>query len=87
MSALYESRDILRDTFEEFKRDQDEYRKQLEDISKSKEAALGRRKGKYCFFLCKKRNIFFKKMQFQFRSLCDKNVIVIIWLIFVRIPV
>jgi hypothetical protein len=50
MSALYESRDILRDTFEEFKRDQDEYRKQLEDISKSKEAALGRRKGKYFVF-------------------------------------
>jgi hypothetical protein len=45
MSALYESRDMLRNSFEEFKRDQDEYRKQLEDISKTKEAVLGRRKG------------------------------------------
>lgn len=46
MSALDESRDTLRNSFEEFKREQDEYRKQLEDIAKSKEAALGRSKGR-----------------------------------------
>lgn len=45
MNALDESRDILKNSFEEFKRDQDEYRQQLEEISKQKEAALGRRKG------------------------------------------
>ena len=49
MSALDESRDILRNSFEEFKREQDEYRKQLEDISRRKEAAMGRRKGKLIF--------------------------------------
>jgi hypothetical protein len=47
MSALDESRDILRNSFEEFKREQEEYRKQLEEISKMKEAQLGRSKGKY----------------------------------------
>jgi hypothetical protein len=61
MSALDESRDILRDSFEEFKREQDEYRKQLEDISRSKEAALGRRKGKSKVFLHQKRIFSFEE--------------------------
>ncbi len=47
MNTLDESRDILRNSFEEFKREQDEYRKQLEEISKIKESAMGRRKGKF----------------------------------------
>lgn len=53
MSALDESRYILKNSFEEFKREQDEYRQQLKEISKEKEAALGRRKGKskVCFLL------------------------------------
>jgi hypothetical protein len=50
MSTLDESRDILRNSFEEFKREQEEYRQQLEEISKFKEAAMGRQKGKYYFF-------------------------------------
>ena len=45
LSTLDESRDMLRTSFEEFKREQDEYRRQLEDITKSKEAAMQRRKG------------------------------------------
>lgn len=45
MTALDESRDILRSSYEEFKREQDEYRKQLEEIIRMKETALGRRKG------------------------------------------
>jgi hypothetical protein len=45
MNTLDESRDILRTSFEEFKREQDEYRKQLEDITKLKEAAMARSKG------------------------------------------
>jgi hypothetical protein len=49
MSTLDESRNILRNSFEEFKREQDEYRRQLEEISKMKEAALGRSKGKELF--------------------------------------
>lgn len=51
MSALDESRDILRNSLEEFKREQAEYRKQLQDISKMKESAMGRQKGKkkLCF--------------------------------------
>jgi hypothetical protein len=51
MSALDESRDLLRNSFEEFKREQDEYRRQLEDISRIKETTLGRSKGKELFFL------------------------------------
>ena len=50
MNTLDESRDILRNSFEEFKREQDEYRKQLEEISKFKESAMGRRKGKCIIF-------------------------------------
>jgi hypothetical protein len=46
MSALDESRDILRNSFEEFKREQEEYRKQLQEISKIKEGAMSRQKGK-----------------------------------------
>lgn len=45
MSVLDESRNLLRSTLEEFKSDQNEYRQQLEDISRRKEAAMGRRKG------------------------------------------
>ncbi|CAF1466757.1 unnamed protein product [Adineta ricciae] len=44
MSALDESRDILRNSLEEFKREQAEYRKQLQEISKMKENAMGRQK-------------------------------------------
>jgi uncharacterized coiled-coil DUF342 family protein len=51
MSTLDESRDILRNSFEEFKREQEEYRQQLAEISKLREAANGRQKGKYYFFL------------------------------------
>jgi hypothetical protein len=46
MIALDESRDLLRNSFEEFKREQEEYRNQLEEISKLKQAALARSKGK-----------------------------------------
>lgn len=46
MTVLDQSRDILKDSYEEFKQEQEEYRLQLEEISKNKEAALGRRKGK-----------------------------------------
>lgn len=51
MSTLDESRDILRNSFEEFKREQEEYRQQLEEISKFKESSMGRQKGKY-YFMC-----------------------------------
>ena len=51
MNALDESRDILRNSFEEFKREQEEYRKQLQAISKMKEGPLGRSKGKYEYFV------------------------------------
>ena len=62
MNALDESRDILRSSFEEFKREQDEYRKQLEEISKAKEAALGRRKGKNdIYFLLNRRTSLCRK--------------------------
>jgi hypothetical protein len=46
MTVLDESRDMLRNSLEEFKREQNEYRKQLEDISRTKEAAMQRRKGR-----------------------------------------
>ena len=46
MRTLDETRDMLKDSYEEFKHEQDEYRRQLEDISKIKESALQRRKGK-----------------------------------------
>jgi len=46
MTVLDESRDMLRNSFEEFKREQNEYRKQLEDIAKIREAAIQRRKGR-----------------------------------------
>jgi hypothetical protein len=45
MAVLDESRDMLRNSLEEFKREQNEYRQQLEDITKNKEAAMKRRKG------------------------------------------
>ncbi|CAF0785681.1 unnamed protein product [Adineta steineri] len=59
MSTLDESRDILRSSFEEFKREQEEYRKQLQEISKVKEAAMGRQKENsipLSIFLKQKRN-------------------------------
>lgn len=37
---------MLRNSLEEFKREQNEYRKQLEDIARYKDAAMQRRKGK-----------------------------------------
>jgi len=37
---------MFRDTLDEFKREQNEYRQQLEDITRQKEAAMGRRQGK-----------------------------------------
>jgi hypothetical protein len=46
VNTLDESRDILRNSYEEFKREQDDYRRQLEEITKNKEAAMQRRKGK-----------------------------------------
>ena len=60
MSALDESRDILRTSFKEFKREQDEYRKQLEEIIRMKETALGRRKGNRgpSVFFLPKNNLF-----------------------------
>jgi len=45
MALLDESRDILRSSLDEFKREQDEYRQQLDDITRIKEAAMQRRKG------------------------------------------
>lgn len=45
MITLDESRDMLRNSYEEFKREQNEYRKQLEEITKHKELAIQRRKG------------------------------------------
>lgn len=87
MSVLDESRDILKDSYEEFKREQDEYRQQLEDIARQKEAILGRRKGKRFNEVVGLRKVFLKKMPFHCQSSCDRNVILKVLLIFVRIPV
>ncbi len=46
ISVLDESRNMLRNSLDNFKEEQDEYRRQLEDIVRNKEAAMGRRKGK-----------------------------------------
>jgi hypothetical protein len=46
INALDESRSILIDLFDEFKREQDEYREQLENIMKSRETLTPRLKGK-----------------------------------------
>jgi len=66
MAVLDESRDMLRNSLEEFKREQNEYRQQLEDITKNKEAAMKRRKG---FF---KKNFYHIKIDrfFSYRK-CD----------------
>jgi hypothetical protein len=52
LNVLDESRDMFRNSFDEFKREQNEYRKQLEDIAQYRETVIGRRKGK-------KQDIFF----------------------------
>ena len=46
IDTLDESRDILRHSLEDFKREQDEYRQQLAQIMRHKEAAMQRPKGK-----------------------------------------
>lgn len=46
LETLDSTRDILRDSFEEFKREQELYRTELEKIMKMKEAAIQRPKGK-----------------------------------------
>ena len=45
MALLNESRNMFRNSLEDFKQEQEEYRRQLELITKQKEAAMGRRKG------------------------------------------
>lgn len=45
IDTLDESRNILKSSLDEFKREQDEYRQQLEDIMREKEAAIKRPKG------------------------------------------
>lgn len=44
MAILDESRNMLRSSYDDFKHDQEEYRKQLEVVTMSKEAAMQRRK-------------------------------------------
>jgi hypothetical protein len=91
ITALDESRDMLRNSLEEFKREQNEYRKQLEDIARYKDAAMQRRKGKKRQDFDRIQNdlflFFVKKMPFHFRYLCDKNVMFKVLLIFMKILV
>ena len=49
IETLDESRNMLRNSLEEFKREQEEYRKQLEHIMRDKEAGTPRLKGKQTF--------------------------------------
>ncbi|CAF0969870.1 unnamed protein product [Rotaria sordida] len=44
MTTLDESRDMLRNSYDEFQREQDKYKKQLEEITRNKELAMQRRK-------------------------------------------
>ncbi|CAF1037851.1 unnamed protein product [Rotaria sp. Silwood1] len=44
MTTLDESRDMLRSSYEEFQREQEQYKKQLEEITRNKELAIQRRK-------------------------------------------
>lgn len=87
MAILDESRNMLRSSYDDFKHDQEEYRKQLEVVTMSKEAAMQRRKGTEFVFLRFLRLLSLKKMPFHCRCLCDKNVISKVLLIFVRILV
>ena len=53
IALLDESRTMFRTSLEDFRQEQDEYRRQLEYITKQKEAAIGRRKGtRRYLFLC-----------------------------------
>jgi hypothetical protein len=45
MAALDESRDMLKNSYDEFKLEQNEYKQQLEKIAQIKEAGMHRRKG------------------------------------------
>ena len=46
VDVLDESRDMLRNSFEEFKREQEEYRQQLKAVTKHKQAAIERQRGR-----------------------------------------
>jgi len=46
VKTLDESRNMLQSSLEEFKLEQIQYKKQLEQITKSREAAMQRRQGK-----------------------------------------
>lgn len=54
VALLNESRIMFQTSLEDFRQEQEEYRRQLEYITKQKEAAIGRRKGtrRDLFFLC-----------------------------------
>mgnify|MGYP006892784532 FL=1 len=89
ITILDESRNMLRNSYDDFKHDQEEYRKQLEAITLNKEAAMHRRKGTDtdCYFRLDVLFVFVKKMPFHLRCSCDRNVISKVLPIFVRIPV
>lgn len=50
METLDESRSLLRSSLEDFRREQDEYRQQLEELKRYKELTMQRRKGTFDLF-------------------------------------
>lgn len=75
VDALDESRDLLRDSLEEFKREHREYRGQVEAIMRNKQVLIHRQKGENLSVLSEVATSFhlLKRISFRSRYSVDKS--------------
>jgi hypothetical protein len=75
MTTLSESRIILKNLVDEFTEEQDEYKRQLEEITKRKEAVMLRRKGiiAYIVFFFLRKKFLYRKCNSTFNTYATKT--------------